>query len=68
MDRIINQVEKPDDEEETTHKMFLQYRGQVTEDYLKALNRIKAPCKVILTLRKMKTVLPSLKSDVEKAL
>ena len=68
LDRIINQVEKPDDEEETTHKMFLQYRGQVTEDYLKALNRIKAPCKVILTLRKMKTVLPSLKSDVEKAL
>ena len=67
LERIITQPEKSEEEEEVTHKLFLQYRGQVTEDYMKALKRINAPCSVTLTLRKMKTVLPSLKADVEKA-
>ena len=33
-----------------THKVFVQYRGQLTEEYIRALKRINAPCKVILTL------------------
>ena len=37
------QPEKPEEEEEVTHRLFLQYRGQVTEDYMKALKRINAP-------------------------
>ena len=41
-----------------THKLFLQYRGQVTEDYAKALKRI--PCTVNITIRKMKTVISPL--------
>ena len=32
------------------------------------MKRIEAPCKVIMTLRKLKTVLPSLKAPVEKSL
>ena len=51
-----------------THKLHLQYRGQVTEEHMKALKRFNTPCSVILTLRKMKTVLPSPRSDVEKVL
>ena len=51
-----------------THKLYLYYQGQGTEDCMKALKRINAPCSVFLTRSKMKTVLPSLKADVEKAL
>ena len=48
--------------------LFLQYRGKLTEKFEHALKRIEAPCKVIMTLRKLKTVLPSLKAPVEKSL
>ena len=47
---------------------FLQYRGKITEEYISTLRRIQAPCKPVLTLRKLKTVLPPLKPPVEKAL
>ena len=43
LEKIIVQPEKPEEEEEVTHKLFLQYRGQVTEDYMKALKRINVP-------------------------
>ena len=46
----------------------VQYRGKCTEDYARALHKAQAPCKVVMTLRKLKTVLPSLKHPVEKML
>ena len=46
--------------------VFIEYRGKVTDDYCRALRKIDAPCQPVLTLRKLKTVLPSLKSAVEK--
>ena len=48
--------------------LFLQYRGRITEEYVRALKHLNAPCKPILTLRKLKTVLPSPKVDVNKSL
>ena len=48
--------------------MFVQYRGKSTEDYARALHRSNAPCIVVMTLRKLKTVMPSLKPAVEKTL
>ena len=48
--------------------LFIQYIGKCTEDYARALHKINAPCTIIMTLRKLKTVLPSLKSPVEKML
>lgn len=48
--------------------LFVQYRGKCTEDYARALHRLKAPCTIVSTLRKLKTVLPSLKTPVEKPL
>ena len=51
-----------------TTKFFVQYRGKCTEDFARSLHKYKAPCTVILTLRKMKTVLPSLKPQVERVL
>ena len=53
-------------EETSKHMIFLQYRGKCTEAYARALHRVKAPCNIVLTLRKLKTVLPSLKPQIEK--
>ena len=50
------------------HLVFLQYRGKPCEDYVRSLKRLGAPCKIVLTLRKLKTLMPSLKVDVEKSL
>lgn len=48
--------------------LIIQYRGKCTEDYARALHKINAPCNIVMTLRKLKTVLPSLKPPVEKML
>ena len=46
--------------------VFFEYRGKVTDDYCRALKKIDAPCQPVLTLQKLKTVLPSLKPAVDK--
>ena len=46
----------------------MQYRGKAPEHYAKDLRRINAPCRVIFTLRKLKTVLPSLKLPIDQLL
>ena len=53
---------------ETTgkHMIFVQYRGKCTEEFARALHKLNAPCAVVMTMRKLKTVLPSLKPAVEK--
>ena len=48
------------------HKMLLQYRGSVTDQFVKRLKDVGAPTQVVLTLRKIKTFLPSLKAPVPK--
>ena len=63
-----NEAEIEEVEEVLKHVLFLQYRGKVTEDYVWALDKLNAACKLILTLRKLKTVLHSLKVPVEKSL
>ena len=42
-------------------KFFITYRGKPTEQLAKSFRKLNAPCNVIMTTRKMKTVLPSLK-------
>ncbi len=46
--------------------LFVQYRGKCTEDYARALHRSNVPCTVVMTLRKLRTVMPSLKPPIEK--
>ena len=62
--------EKPTDNTSKQEKILLkvQYRGKCTEDYARALHKCNAPCMIVMTLRKFKTVLPSLKPPVEKML
>ena len=50
------------------YKFFLQYRGRETDKFVNALKRLNAPCKFVLTTRKLKTVLPSLKPSVPEML
>ena len=52
-------------EEKDKFRLFVQYRGKYTEQYARALQNLQAPCKVILTLRKLKTLLTPLKPPVE---
>ena len=60
--------EEPADENNQVPKkmIFLQYRGNVTEDFCRALKNCNAPVNPVLTLRKLKTIMPSLKPTVEK--
>ncbi len=48
--------------------IFIQYRGKCTEDYARSLHKSSAPCTIIMTLRKLKTTMSSLKPPVEKHL
>ena len=71
---ILGEKEQPQEKQtpETTNitKKFIkvQYRGKSTEDYARALHKINAPCTIVMTLRKLKTTLPSLKPPIEKIL
>ena len=48
--------------------IFVQYRGKCSEDYARALHKCEAPCKIVMTLRKLKTTMPSLKPQVDREL
>jgi len=63
-------VVSPTSRQEETPKraIFIQYRGKCTEDFARSLHKCQAPCSIIMTLRKLKTTLPSLKPPVEKFL
>ena len=58
----------PEKEKSEKVKLRIQYRGKCSEDFARALHKCKAPCTVVMTLRKLKTMLPSLKPPVEKML
>ena len=47
---------------------FVAYRGRETDKLANAFYRLNAPCKVIMTTQKTKTVMPSLKPEVPKML
>ena len=36
--------------------IFLQFRGKVSENFEAGLKKLKAPCKVIFGMKKLKTV------------
>ena len=70
LENIITQKEKEEvsEEELEKHKLFLYYRGKASEHFAKDLKKAHAPCRTIFKLRKLKTMLPSLKPPVEKKL
>ena len=69
--------EKIEEEKKEDILFFINYRGKITEEYCNSLRKIcfdkdspasHIPIKIIMTSRKLKTVLPSLKPPVEKIL
>ena len=48
--------------------MLLHYRGSATDQFVKRLKECGAPSRIVLTLRKLKKCLPSLKPSVSKLL
>ena len=59
--RCVHNIENKD-----KFLFFVQYRGKCTEEFARALHKLNAPCRIVMTLRKVKTVLPSLKPSVER--
>ena len=49
-----------------THRMYIQYRGSVTDTFVKQLLRVNAPTQVVITIRKIRTFLSPLKASVPK--
>ena len=46
--------------------LLLPFRGKILEEYIRALHKLNAPCKTILNLCKLKTIVLTLKVQVEK--
>ena len=69
-------VNQKDQEEDVTRQksnvikqnFFIEYRGIVNDRFIKRLKSIGAPLKPLITFRKMRTCLPSLKSKIDKNL
>ena len=51
-------------EEKEKFKFFINYRGKLTEKLAVSFRKLNAPCRVIMTLKKTKFELPSLKPFV----
>ena len=69
-------TEKDSENDQKPHMIFLQYRGKCSETYARDIHKLcskdfpitNIKARVIFTLRKMKTVMPSLKAPIEKFL
>ena len=63
-DQTATIVDVPNIDKYDLFKFFVQYRGKITDHFCKSLRNCYAPCMLVMTLRKLKTVLPSLKPAV----
>ena len=46
--------------------LFVQYRGRWTDEYVQELHKINTPYHIVMSIRKLRTLIPFLKSPVEK--
>ena len=51
-------------EDKDKFRFFVQYRGKATDELAQKLHQINAPCRIVMTLRKLKTMMPSLNHPV----
>lgn len=54
--------------ERMTENVFINYRGTITDHFMRSFYNAKAPIRAIVTLEKVKPVLPSLKVSTDKSL
>ena len=73
--KAIDKLRNPKDKEEKVDdkkeeavekvKVYLEYRGIVSDNFKLSLNKCKAPVNVVLTLRNVKQVMPLLEAEIE---
>ena len=68
LEKILMKSKKDETDEEDKKMVFIEYRGKITDHFTQKLRETNAPIKPIMTLRKIKTALPSLKERVEKVI
>ena len=66
--RRVTECDDEKEEKEDEKLVFIQYRGKVSDQFGQSLKKQVPLCKIIFTIRKLKTCLPSLKPDVEPSL
>ena len=68
LEKIIIGCKKAERDDDDTFKnmVFIQYRGGISDTFVRKLRDTGAPIKPILTLRKVKSVLPTLKQNIDK--
>ena len=65
---VEGKTKKEREEQKDPYLIFLQYRGKCSETYARDLRKTEVPCRLIFTMRKLKTVTPSLKPLSKKLL
>ena len=65
--RLQNSNTLPE-QKEAKVKFFVEYRGKVTDNFINHLHKCGAPVQPVVTLRKLKTTLPSLKPSIKREL
>ena len=65
-DEMGNNVAQHNIADRDKFRFFVQYRGKATDELAQKLHQINAPCRIVMTLRKLKTMLPSLKPAVAR--
>ena len=64
--RIVHKTVKEREEMNDPFLLFVQYRGKCSESYARDIHKTGVSVRVIFTLRKVRTVMPSLKEPIEK--
>ena len=72
--KTIDKINKPVNEEPEVEadegverkKVYIEYRGKITEKFASSLRKSKAPCNVVFTTRKLRSCLLPLKPQIEK--
>ena len=64
----VKRKKLPPDKDDNRKLMYIEYRGKITDEYVEKLIKTEAPIKPIITLKKIKALLPSLKVCTSKSL
>ena len=67
-EKVPIEPNKTEEDDIAKKLLFINYRGKLSENFEKTLLKIKAPCKVVFTMYKLKSSLPSLKPSIDKSL
>ena len=68
--KMLQNKKSPENDTDERVKEFvhIEYRGEITDTYVRALKQSAAPIKIVLTTRKIKYCLPSLKTSIHKGM